>query len=78
MAKHIRPSIIAQRSFSMLTGKPKPQARLVSVPHGQRPVIFGNKLGAAYFTKDDIAAMDEARAKSAARDMVVGIINDLR
>lgn len=77
MAKHIRPSIIAQRSFSMLTGKPKPQTRLINVPHGQRVVIFGNKLGAAYYTAEDIKRMDEARAESA-RNMVVQAINDLR
>jgi len=77
MAKHIRPSIIAQRSYSMLTGRPKAQKVLVDVPHGQRPVIFGNKLGAAYFTKEDIERMDKARDVSA-RTFLLTSIEDLK
>ena len=77
MAKHIRPSIIAQRSFSMATGRPKTVRPLVAVPHGQRPVGFGNQLGNARFTLDDIRKMDERRAESA-RSMVAQMIHDLR
>jgi hypothetical protein len=73
MAKHIRPSIIAQRSYSMLTGKPKAQRPLVTVPHGQRVVIFGNRLGAAYYTADDIKRMDEARTESARTFLLTSI-----
>jgi hypothetical protein len=77
MSKRIHPSIIAQRSYSMLTGKPKAQKRLVDVPHGQRPVTFGNRLGAAYYTLDDIKRMDEARAVSA-RTFLLSSIDSLK
>lgn len=78
MSKTIHPSIIAQRSFSMLTGKPKAMRPLVAVQHGHRTVGLGNKLGVAYFTREDIRSMDEARAESAARTMLVNAINDLQ
>lgn len=76
MAKSIRPSIIAQRAFSMATGRPKAQKVLVRVPSGQRPVGFGNRLGATYFTMDDIKRLDEQK-QSQAKAFLVGNINDL-
>ena len=73
MSKHIRPSIIAQRSYSMLTGKPKAVRPLHVMPHGQRPVLFGNRLGAAYFTLDDIKKLDERRSESARTFLLTSI-----
>lgn len=77
MAKRIRPSIIAQRSFSMLTGRPKTVKPLVVVPHGVRPVGFSNILGATYLTLDDIKRLDEARAESA-RAFAITSINSIK
>jgi hypothetical protein len=77
MAKTIRPSIIAQRSYSMLTGRPKAQKVLVGIPHGQRPVMFGNRLGAAYFTMEDIERNAKKREEQA-KTFLINAINDLR